>query len=93
MKMTEHQRRLWQSMIGLIQEYLDGRTDDFCTLVGKLEGALEASELKNGEIINQWYEFWAPLEIRRAIEGNNVNKAKAGEELTAMKLFLLSKIS
>lgn len=76
-------------MIDLIQDYLDGRTDDFYTVVGKLEGALDASEINDKVIVNQWYDVWVPLETRRAIEGNNVEKAKAFEELIAMKLFLL----
>ncbi len=80
-------------MIDLIQDYLDGQTDDFYTVVGKLEGALDASEIKDEILVNQWYDFWTPLETRRAIEGDNVNKGKAIEELTAMKLFLLSKRS
>jgi hypothetical protein len=93
MEMTDHQQRLWQSMIDLIQNYLDGKTEDFYGLVGKLEGALDASEIKNEVLINRWYEFWTPLEIRRAVEGNNVQRAKAIEELKRMKKFLLCNIS
>ena len=89
--MNEHQKRLWQSMIDLIQSYLNGDTEDFYSIVGKLEGALDASEIKDAALVNQWYDFWTPLEIRRAVEGNNINKSKAIEELTNMKFFLLSK--
>jgi len=78
-------------MIDLIQSYLDEQTDDFYSIVGKLEGALDASEIKEEVLVSQWYDFWTPLEIRRAIEGNDVDKNKAIEELTAMKLFLLSR--
>jgi hypothetical protein len=39
--MTEHQRRLWQGMVDLIQRYLDGETTDFYGTVGKLEGSLD----------------------------------------------------
>lgn len=90
MKMTSHQRRLWQSMLDEIQHYLDGETEDFYGLVGMLEGALDASDIKNKQLINQWYDFWTPLEIRRSIEGNNVDKQKAVNELTNMKIFLLN---
>ena len=93
MKMNKHQLRLWQSMINLIQAYLDGKTDDFYGIVGKLEGALDASEIKDSTITNEWYDFWTPLEIRRSIEGNNVTKAKAIDELGKMQKFLLSKAS
>jgi hypothetical protein len=87
--MTDHQKRLWQSMADLIQNYLDGKNEDFFLLVGKLEGALDASDIKDDILINQWYDFWTPLEIRRSIEGNNIDKQKAIEELTRMKGFLL----
>ncbi len=88
--MNEHQQRLWQNMIGLIQAFLNGETGDFYGTVGELEGALDASEIKDPSLINQWYDFWTPLEIRRAIEGNNINKNEAIIELTNMKKFLLS---
>lgn len=91
MKMNEHQQRLWQNMIDLIQNYLNSETEDFCGIVGKLEGALDASEIKDADLINQWYDFWTPLEIRRAVEGNEVNKTDALEALKVMKKFLLSK--
>ncbi len=68
--MSEQQQRLWQSMIDLIQGYLSGETEDFYRVVGKLEGALDASEFKDIDLINQWYDFWTPLETRRALEGN-----------------------
>lgn len=89
MKMTEHQLRLWQSMIDLIQCYLDGKTEDFSDMVGKLEGKLDASEIKDNALVNKWHDFWVPLEIRRAIEGNNVDRKKVIQELTDMKEFLL----
>ena len=87
--MNEHQKRLWQSMIDLIQSYLDGETQDFYNIVGKLEGALDASEIKDSALVNQWYDFWTPLEIRRAVEGNNINEAQAKKELISMKEFLV----
>ena len=89
--MSEYQQRLWQSMIDLIQSYIEGKTEDFYSVVGNLEGALDASEIKDDALVKEWYDFWTPLEIRRAIEGNNVNKGKAIEELTLMKAFLLRK--
>ena len=56
-------------MISLIDSYLNNENQDFYEIVGKLEGALDASEIKDNDLINQWYDFWTPLEIRRAIEG------------------------
>lgn len=88
--MTDHQKRILKSMINEIQNYLDGKNEDFYGLVGRLEGALDAADIKNDPLINQWYDFWTPLEIRRSIEGNDVNKQKAINELIKMKLFLLN---
>lgn len=88
--MTEHQLRLWQSMIDQIQRYLDEKTDDFYSLVGNLEGALDASEITDLTLINKWYEFWTPLEIRRAQEGNNIDKMQAMADLKKMKEFLMN---
>jgi len=89
MEMRGHQKRLWQSMIDLIQRYLNEETDDFYDLVGKLEGALDAADIKDKEIVSKWYDFWTPLEIRRAAQGNNIDKEKAIKELNMMKGFLL----
>lgn len=89
MKMNEHQQRLWASMISLIDSYLSGENQDFYGVVGNLEGALDASEIKNKQLINQWYDFWTPLETRRAVEGKLLNRDKAIEELKAMKSFLI----
>ncbi len=91
--MNEHQQRLWQNMIDLIRSCLNGETEDFYKVIGGLEGALDASEIKDEDLIHQWYDFWTPLEIRRAVEGNHINKVKALEELKGMQNFLLSKQS
>jgi hypothetical protein len=87
--MNDHQIRLWQNMIDLIESYLNNETQDFYVIVGKLEGALDASEIKDDNLINQWYDFWTPLETRRAVEGKQPNRDKAIEELKAMKSFLI----
>lgn len=86
--MNEHQHRLWQNMIDLIESYLNGETQDFYAIVGKLEGALDASEIQDKDLVNRWYDFWTPLEIRRVVEGNRVDRMKAIKELTEMKEFL-----
>jgi len=89
MKMINHQKQLWQNMIDLIESYINGTNNDFCDLVGKLEGALDTSDIKNNELINRWYDFLTPLEIRRAVEGNHIDNNKAIEDLQKMKKFLL----
>ena len=89
MNLNEHQHRLWKSMIDLIESYLNNETQDFYGIVGKLEGALDASEIKDNDLINQWYDFWMPLETCRAVEGKEANRTKAVQELAAMQEFLL----
>lgn len=93
MNFNDHQKRLWQSMIDMISQYLEQSSSDFYGLVGNLEGALDASELKDAELVNKWYEYWGPLEIRRAnaaCEGGNVSYENVKEELNAMMEFLRS---
>ena len=90
--MTDHQKRLWESMIDLIQHYLNGETNDFYSLVGELEGALDAADIKDEKLIREWYDFWTHLETRRAVEGSDVDRPKAIEELKKMKEFLLEKV-
>ena len=68
---------------------LSEETDDFYDLVGKLEGALDAADIKDKELVSKWYDFWTPLETRRAAQGNNIDKEKAIKELNMMKGFLL----
>lgn len=93
MNFNDHQKRLWHSMIDMISQYLKQSSSDFYRLVGNLEGALDASELKDAELITKWYEYWGPLEIRRAsaaCEGGKVAYEDAKEELSAMMEFLCS---
>ena len=92
MKMTDHQKQLWQSMIDSIQQFINGETCDFYGLVGDLEGMLDASEIKNKELVERWYDFWTPLEIRRSIEGNDIEKKNAMQELVALQIFLKTQL-
>lgn len=89
--MNEHQQILWQNMVDLIESYIDGQTEDFYGIVGKLEGALDAAEIEDNNLIKEWYDVWIPLEIQRSTENNNIDKSKALERLKNMKKFLLSK--
>jgi hypothetical protein len=75
-------------MIDSIQAYLEGKNKDFSGLVGALEGALDAGEFRDGELVTRWYDFWTPLETRRAVEGNNITRSEAIKELESMKRFL-----
>ncbi len=44
--MNEHRQRMWQTMINIIDEHLADQTNDFYATVGKLEGILDASEIR-----------------------------------------------
>ena len=93
MKLSNHQKRLWQSMINVISQYLKRSSSDFDNLVGELEGALDASGLKNAELVTKWYEYWGPLEEFRAsaaCEGRKVAYEDVKEYLDAMIEFLRS---
>lgn len=89
MQMNNHQKRLWKEMIELIQSYLDSQEKDFNKLVGNLEGALDATEINDTALINQWYEFWTPLEIHRALNRSNTEPQSMKKELKSMQKFLI----
>lgn len=87
--MNDHQERLWQCMIDLIQDYIDNDAVDFYNLVGKLEGALDAADIKDAALVKQWYDFWTPLEIQRALKGHSIEKSNVINELIEFKNFLI----
>lgn len=39
------------------------KNPDFYEITGKLEETMDASEIKDSIFINQWYDFWTPLEV------------------------------
>lgn len=41
-------------------------------LVDGLEGALDASEIKDKNLVSKWYDLWTPLEIARATKGCSI---------------------
>jgi alkanesulfonate monooxygenase SsuD/methylene tetrahydromethanopterin reductase-like flavin-dependent oxidoreductase (luciferase family) len=86
--MTEHQRRLWREMIGLVDSYSQGRID-FGTLVGSLEGALDAAEFSDRDLVKRWYDAWTPLETHRAVRGPVVPISEVMASVEAMKRFLV----
>jgi hypothetical protein len=55
-----------------------------------LEGALDAGEFQNKDLVEQWYDLWTPLEILGALKGNSVSVEDADEYLSAMESFLRS---
>ncbi|HFD32193.1 MAG TPA: hypothetical protein ENJ28_05740 [Gammaproteobacteria bacterium] len=69
--MNEHQKRLLKQMINLINQYRKGQVK-YSNFVGELEGALDAGEFKDNEMIEKWYDLWTNLEIMNALKGNEV---------------------
>jgi hypothetical protein len=86
MPLTEHQRRLFEHMIQLIDGYRRGGVT-FSSLVGELEGALDAAELQ-ADLARQWYQIWTPLEITRAVRGENVQYKHVAREVDALRSFI-----
>jgi hypothetical protein len=87
MLFNEHQLRLWNSMIKSIESFRKGELP-YHNFVDELEGALDAGEFQNKELIRKWYDFWTPLEILRAQKGNSVAIEEANKYLTDMEVFL-----
>ena len=86
--MTEHQQRLWKEMIGLLDAYSRGEID-FGTLVGRLEGALDAAEFSDRQLVKRWYDAWTPLETHRSVRGPVVPISEVTASVEAMRRFLV----
>lgn len=86
MPLTEHQRRLFKHMIQLLDLYRRGDVK-FSSLVGELEGALDAAELQ-ADLARQWYQIWTPLEITRAVRGEGVQFEHVAREIDALRSFI-----
>jgi hypothetical protein len=87
MVFNEHQLRLWRGMLKSIESF---RKDEllYRKLVYGLEGALDAGEFKDQNLIKQWYDFWTPLEILYATKGNSVTIEDTCKYLFDMESFL-----
>ena len=89
MKFNEHQSRLWGKMIRFIEDFRKEQIQ-YSRLVCGLEGALDAGEFKDQNLVLQWYDYWTPLEILYATKGNNVLLEEVNEFLKSMESFLKS---
>ena len=90
-KMDGHQLKLWNRMIELIKEYKEDQIR-FSRLVRELEGILDACDLRDKQLVEQWYDLWQPLEIRNAIKGDLVNKVDAIGEVEVLEQFLRAQL-
>ena len=87
MLFNEHQLRLWLNMLKSIENFRKKELQ-YYDLVGELEGTLDAGEFQNEELINQWYDYWTPLEILRVHKGNDVTLEDVNKYLFTMETFL-----
>ena len=87
-KLTEHQHRLWNSMLQTVENYKD-KNISFSELVGALEGAFEAGEFRNESLAERFYSLWQPLEITNAVKGNDATREEVARDIEAMENFLL----
>src|SRR5258708_7849057 len=91
---NEHQLRLWNHMVRLVDAYIKEEIE-FHSLVGSLEGALDAGEFKNNELTRQWRKFWGSLENYNAVmldKGEKPKKEYIIEKVEAMRKFLLEQL-
>jgi hypothetical protein len=91
MQFKEHQNRLWRAMINLIEDFRKGSIQ-YTNLVYGLESALDAGEFKDKGMVDQWYDYWTPLEILSATKSDNTTIEDIGEDLLEMELFLKRKL-
>ncbi|HEX6982573.1 MAG TPA: hypothetical protein VF181_07410 [Balneolaceae bacterium] len=92
MLFNEHQSRLWRRMLKLIEDFRKGKLQ-YYDFVGELEGTLDAGEFQDKKLVEQWYDFWTPLESLRAQKGNNVTIEEVNKYLFDMEAFLRSRYS
>lgn len=89
MLFNEYQSELWRAMLDSIEEFRSGKIQ-YTVLVYGLEGALDEGEFKCKDIVRQWYDYWAPLEIASATQGDNVTIEDIRQDLAAFESFLKS---
>jgi hypothetical protein len=92
MEFNENQTRLWTEMLKSITRY---RRGDLCfsDFIYGLEGYLDVGEYQDKELINQWYNYWTPLEILSATKGECTTLEDVTKYLSEMEIFLKSKFN
>lgn len=74
-------------MVDAIEDFHNGKIQ-FYDLVYILEGALDAGEFSDKHLVQQWYDYWTPLEILAATKGDKVTMKDVGKHVFAMESFL-----
>ena len=89
MRFNEHQLSIWNNMLKSIADFQEGKIP-YYDFVGALEGAFDVGDFQDKDLIEQWYDYWTPLEILRAQKGNSVTIEDAKKYISDMELFLRS---
>lgn len=92
MGFSEYQKRHWINMLKLTDSYRKGELCYFDFVYG-LESSLDAGEYQDKDIIEQWYDFWTPLEILSATKGENTTIEDVNKYLLEMEAFLKRKLN
>lgn len=74
-------------MLESIRAFRQGKLQ-YYNFVGALEGALDASEFRDKNLVERWYDHWTPLESVRAQKGNDVTVEEVDDYLRDMETFL-----
>jgi hypothetical protein len=90
MEFNELQKRLWANMLHSTESYRKGELC-YSDFVYGLEGALDAGGFQDKELIEQWYNYWTPLEILSATKGDSSTIEDVGKYLLEMEMFLKRK--
>lgn len=90
--LNDHQSRLWSGMLQLIEDFQQGNLR-YCDFLDALEGALDAGEFRDRNLVEKWCEFWTPLEIVRAQRGNEVSVEEVKNYVFNMREYLRGVLS
>ncbi len=84
-----HQKNIINSMVKLTEQYLDSKIT-YANLVSSLEGAIDASEINDKELIDKFYEYWTPLEIMNSEQEIDIADEDKKLAVQKMKDFLIT---
>jgi len=90
MEFNKLQKILWANMLKSTDRYRKGELC-YSDFVYGLEGFMDTGEFQDKELIEQWYNFWTPLEILSVTKGDITTIEDADKYLLEMETFLKSK--
>ncbi|GAB6870736.1 hypothetical protein JCM16496A_31410 [Bacteroides rodentium JCM 16496] len=84
--LNEYQLRLLCHMIKFIELYRNNVLR-YSNLVNGMESVLDLGDFQD-DFVKQWYDYWLPLEILNATQGDNVTLKEVDAYLSDMESFL-----